>query len=331
MRQYTKDLTAGAGTYSVTVTDASNCTKTITGLTITEPMGIVGTSNITNAICNGGTGSINLSVNGGASGYTYVWSNLATTQDLTNVGTGSYSVTITDANNCTKTYSNLMITEPAAIATSTSIVDITCNGMSNGSINLSVSGGTGAYTYAWSNTATTEDLSALGAGTYAVTVTDANNCTSTLTGLTVNEPTAITAIPNITNVSCNGGNDGSVMVTATGGTGGPYSMSWSTGSSAGLAAGSYTVTVSDGNGCSNMATYTVNEPTVLLAIPAVAQPIACSGGMGALTATIGGGTAPYTTVWTDAAGGVNQIFQILENDTFLLNVSYFCQQALVDV
>ena len=292
-----QDLTAGAGTYSVTVTDASNCTKTITGLTITEPMGIVGTSNITNAICNGGTGSINLSVNGGASGYTYVWSNLATTQDLTNVGTGSYSVTITDANNCTKTYSNLMITEPAAIATSTSIVDITCNGMSNGSINLSVSGGTGAYTYTWSNTATTEDLSALGAGTYAVTVTDANNCTSTLTGLTVNEPTAITAIPNITNVSCNGGTDGGIGLIVTGGTSG-YSYMWNNSSTSpalsNVGAGAYSVTITDGNNCTeSVAGLAITEPTALQ-LTAALNEHACNGNDGSINVAPSGGTAPYT-------------------------------------
>ena len=293
----TQDLTAGAGTYSVTITDANNCTKAVTGLTITEPTAIVGTTSITNATCNGGTGSIDLTVTGGGSGYSYVWSNTAITQDLINVVAGTYSVTVTDVNNCSKVYSNITIGQPTAITTSTSVTDISCNGAADGTINLSVSGGTGSYSYNWNNTATTQDLSNLATGIYAVTITDTNNCTSTVSNLTINEPSAISVTNVITNVSCNGMADGSINLTASGGAGG-YTYLWSnntTGSSlSGVGTGTYSVTITDVNNCTKTITnLTITEPAALQLTAALNQH-ACNGNDGSINVAPSGGTAPYT-------------------------------------
>ncbi len=140
----------------------------------------------TNVSCNGANdGSINLTVTGGASctAYTFNWSNGATTEDVSNLRAGTYSVTVTDANGCSTT-SSFTLTEPALLvssgvaATYVCGTNVSCNGANDGSINLTVTGGASctAYTFNWSNGATTEDVSNLTAGNYSVTITDANGC-----------------------------------------------------------------------------------------------------------------------------------------------------------
>jgi hypothetical protein len=170
-----------AGTYSVTATDANGCTNTLSGITVTEPATSISLSAITtNVNCFGGsTGSnINLTVNGGTSGYTYMWSNSETTQNISAIPAGTYSVTVTDANSCTSVLSKT-IDQPTAITLSTTFVNQSCPGANDGTITLTVSGGTTGYTYLWSNTATTQNISGLTAGSYSVTVTDAKSCTAT--------------------------------------------------------------------------------------------------------------------------------------------------------
>ena len=213
----TQDLSGRtAGTYTVTVTDANGCTKSISA-TITQPTLVVLSSTVTNVACNGGnTGSVDLTVSGGVSPYTYVWSNAATTQDLSGLTAGTYTVTVTDANGCTKTTS-ATISENSTLAATTTTVPVTCNGGSNGSIDLTVSGGTSPYTYLWSNGATTQDLTGRTAGTYTVTVTDALGCTKS-TSATIIEPTAIALTTAVTNVLCNGAATGSIDLSVSGGT-----------------------------------------------------------------------------------------------------------------
>ena len=180
---------------------------------------------------------------------------------------GSYSQTVTDANGCTSV-SPYIVTQPAALVASiTSQTNVSCNGGANGAIDLSVSGGVSPYTYTWNNSATTEDLSGLAAGTYNVIVSDANNTTSTAS-TTITEPTAIAIADAITNVSANGLSDGAIDITVSGGTS-PYVFVWSNASTtedlSGLAAGSYSVTITDANTCSATANYTVTQPAGPLA------------------------------------------------------------------
>ncbi|MDY2586523.1 HYR-like domain-containing protein, partial [Winogradskyella aquimaris] len=149
------------------------------------------TENITDVLCRSeATGSIDVTVSGGNPPYTYSWNNGSTTEDLINVIAGNYTVTITDANDCIISQ-DFTINQPAQGLTSTrSINDVVCNGDSTGSVDLTVNGGTPPYTFLWSNGSTSEDISDLFAGTYNVTITDANGCTTT-NSATVTEPDAV--------------------------------------------------------------------------------------------------------------------------------------------
>ena len=163
---------------------------------------------------------------GGTAPYSYAWSNKVTTEDMMGLTAGTYNVTVTDAHGCTATTS-ATVTEPTAISTSATTTDVSCNGAANGSVDLTVTGGTSPYTYTWSNSATTQDMTGLSAGKYDVTVTDAHGCTANAS-VTLTEPTSLSASATAGNVSCNGGSDGSVDLTVTGGTA-PYTYAWSNG------------------------------------------------------------------------------------------------------
>ncbi|MBL0018561.1 MAG: SprB repeat-containing protein [Bacteroidetes bacterium] len=145
-------------------------------------------------------------------------------------------MTVTDANGCTST-SSFTLTEPAILASSgvpatfNCGYNVTCNGATNGSINFTATGGCAPYAFVWSTGATTEDVSALGAGTYGVTVTDANGITTT-NSFTLTQPAVLASsgIPATFscgyNVTCNGATNGSINFTATGGCA-PYAFLWS--------------------------------------------------------------------------------------------------------
>ncbi len=324
-----------AGTYSVTVTDANGC-STSSSFTLTEPAQLLSSGVAATYVCGhnvscagSNDGSINLTVTGGASctAYTYLWSNGATTEDVSNLTAGSYSVTITDANGCSTT-SNFTLTEPDELrvrsitsATFECGYNISCNGASDGSIDLTPEGGATcvAYTYNWSNGATTEDLSGLTAGTYSVTITDANGC-STTASITLTEPALLQSSGIAatyacgTNVSCNGASDGSINLTATGGADcRAYTFNWSNGATtedvSNLTAGTYSVTVTDANGCSTTSSFTLTQPALLQSSGIAATyvcgtNVSCNGasdGSINLSATGGADCAAYSYAWSNGA------------------------------
>lgn len=306
----TEDLTSRpAGVYNLTVTDAGGCTQTATA-TILQPTALSASAVTTNVACFGGTtGAVNLTVTGGTTPYTYAWSGpssfTATTEDLTGRSAGTYNVTITDGSNCTTT-ATASITQPAVLAATNTVTNVTCNGSSTGAVNLTVTGGVTPYTFAWTGpssfTATTEDLTARPAGTYNVTVTDGNACTTTSTA-TINQPTAITASATNTSVSCNAGSNGTITVTASGGTA-PYTYSsngttfQASNSFTGLTAGTYTLTVKDANNCTQTTTTTITQPNALVATPTITNVLCNGASTGSVTLAVTGGTSPYTYSWT---------------------------------
>lgn len=223
---------------------------------LTSNAPIIILDSIISVTCNGGnSGSIFITPNGGTPPYNYLWSNGATTQNITGLSVGNYSVTITDAFGCTATASKALDDANTAL----SIIGITCNGENDGAINAVQNGGASPYSYAWNNGATTQNITGLSAGTYSVIVTDANGCTSSSSG-NVSQPNQIIIIDSIISVTCNGPNSGSIYITPNGGTP-PYNYSWSNGATtqniSGLSVGNYSVIVIDANGCSANASTTV--------------------------------------------------------------------------
>ncbi len=294
-----------AGTYTVLVTDNLGCDTTSTVI-ITEPQPLTATISTNNVSCNGGNdGSATVSVSGGTAGYTYSWSSGGNLSTETNLSAGNYSVTITDANNCSITQ-NFTISEPPALTIA--IVDsgmVSCNGYNDGFAVASGSGGTTPYTFVWNSIPTAINDSAynLGPGTYSVMVIDSNNCTAT-TGVTITQPPLLySSAFVIATPLCNGDANGSVAVSAYGGTQ-PYTYTWNTSpvqtndTAINLTAGTYDVVVSDNNGCTDTSSVTLTQPALLQASISTVNHVNCYGGTdGSATATGVGGTPPYSYSW----------------------------------
>ncbi len=299
-----------AGTYSVTVIDASGCSESVT-LSVSEPPALTLTETHTNLLCNGiNTGSISALATGGVTPYSFSWTDGATTANRTNLAVGTYTVRVTDANGCQQVLasSTVSLTQPSALAVSQSVTAVTCIGTATGRINLSVSGGTGVYGYAWNTGANTALLTSLTAGLYSATVTDGNSCSVAVQQL-VTEPSALTTSLVQQDIRCNGAATGQLTVGATGGTA-PYSFSWSDGvggqSRTTLTAGIYSVTVTDANGCAQLLSATLVQPTALTLL-AEGTPVLCAAGAtGNISTTATGGTGPYNYAWNDGNANANR-------------------------
>ncbi|MBL7787756.1 MAG: DUF11 domain-containing protein, partial [Chitinophagales bacterium] len=256
-----------AGTYSVTVTESATCTA-VTSYTVNEPTALSVVCSKTDVTTNGGSdGTASVNATGGTSPYTYLWSSGETASSISGKTAGTYSVTVTDNNGCSDQCTTT-IQEPGCNLSISSIsgTDVSCNGGSDGTANVTASGNLSPVTYLWSNGETTASISGLTTGTYTVTVTENATCTA-VTSYTVNEPTTLSVVCSKTDVTTNGGSDGTASVNATGGTS-PYTYLWSSGETAssisGKTAGTYTVTVTDDNGCTAMCAQTITEPGVTL-------------------------------------------------------------------
>ncbi|PCJ82907.1 MAG: hypothetical protein COA57_12670, partial [Flavobacteriales bacterium] len=294
-----------AGTYNVIVTDSNGCISTA-DTTISEPSAISLLLSSTDANCNSTCdGSASVTASGGTPGYNYLWSDGQTGSVAGGLCVGMYSVTATDANGCTAVDS-VTISEPAALSISTSDTHVSCNSFCDGSATATASGGTAPYSYSWSSGGTASMELTLCAGSYAVTVTDANGC-SVSDSVLIAEPTAISLTTSAVDANCDSAN-GNATVSALGGMP-PYTYLWNDGgaqataSATGLAAGVYSVTVTDSTGCSVTATTSVNNiggPT--LNISAVSD-VSCNGGSdGSATVTASGAATPFTYLWNDAGG-----------------------------
>ncbi len=234
------------GVYSVTVTDNNGCSG-ISSIIISEPATLTVNINGNDASCGNQNGSVSANAVGGSGPYTYVWSNSVSGSTQNGLAGGTYTVTATDNSGCVTTGS-VTISESLSFTLSGSVQDVTCNGGSDASINVTVIGGTPPYSYDWNNNETTEDISGLGAGNYILFVTDANDCTGGIS-FNVNEPNPISINMQVTNSN---NDNGSISAQTTGGIA-PYTWQWSNGATGvfanNLAPGIYSVTVTDANGC----------------------------------------------------------------------------------
>lgn len=291
------------GLYRVIITDAHGC-ESRDSVFVSEPLPLAVTVSSTNVGCSGGnTGSITLSVTGGTGAYTYTWSpNVSSGPTVSNAGTGTYYVTVTDANGCSLVDSATIIQPTSTLTMSALVTDMTCHDANNGSISTLVSGGTGSYTYAWTGSPlTTPSLNGLSAGTYTVTVTDAGGCTATASG-TITNPSAITSTTAGTDLTCSGAANGSATVSSVSGGTGPYTYLWSTFEATqtitGLSGGVYRVIITDAHGCQHRDSAIVNEPLPVTATLSVTQ-ISCNNANdGSITVVASGGTGTLTYLWT---------------------------------
>ncbi|MES2622743.1 MAG: gliding motility-associated C-terminal domain-containing protein [Bacteroidota bacterium] len=300
--QNTEDISSlSGGTYYVIIKDANGC-ESRDSVIISEPLAMTLSTVVTNVLCfNSLTGFIDLSVSNGAGGYTYLWSNNEVTEDISNLAAGNYSVVVTDANLCTASVS-ATVTQPTPLLVTASVIDVQCGGNNDGSVSLSVFGGTPAYTFLWSNNATTQNVQNLSAGPISVTVTDANGCSTSGTYVIAGASGAITSTITGTNVLCNGSNTGSATVVANGGSL-PYTYLWSnfqaTSTINGLDGGTYYVIITDANGCTRRDSVIITEPSPFIISVASANISCFNANDGAIDLTVSGASQPYTYLWSN--------------------------------
>ena len=267
---------------------------------------IILSSTSTNLSCSlANNGSINLSAIGGVSPLSYIWSNGSTTQDISNLSSGYYNVTVTDAVGQTES-STFYISEPSPIIITYTVNSTSQAGFSDGSIFTTVSGGTAPYSFSWQGpngySASTQDIQNLIAGTYFFYVIDVNGC-SELFSIVVGEgqltPLQVNAVTS--GIDCFGNNNGSIDLTVSDGAT-PYSFIWNNGAItddlSNLAAGTYTVTVTDAAGQSYTSSYTIIEPSEITATYTVTNVTTSAGNDGAIDLITSGGVAPYLYYWS---------------------------------
>ncbi|HRI26593.1 MAG TPA: choice-of-anchor L domain-containing protein [Chitinophagales bacterium] len=300
-------LAAGT-TYTVSLTDAANCTISIDVSVSADPVPSVLIDVIVPSTCGDPNGSMSVLPSGGEAPYSYSWSGnpgLNSTTN-TNLAAGNYTVTLTDGNGCTATVTGNIATSAPPLVTQGATTNASC-GLSNGSMTFTVSGGTAPYSYLWSHDDTVNAPTATGiaSGSYTVTVTDANGCTSFQVNSIGDTTPPTLAVNNVTDATC-GQNNGSITFSASGGTG-SYTYNWSpntaTGPSAsGLGQGSYSVTVTDGAGCTaTLSADVAASDAPVLAIGSTTD-ATCGDANGSITFTTTNGTAPYSYSWSNAGG-----------------------------
>lgn len=316
-----------AGTYTFHVRDSNGCISDTT-LTITQPTPIVVSVTKTNVLCNGGSsGTVTVTASGGTPGYTYASDGNAYTSSniLTGLTAGIHTIHTKDANGCIKD-TNINITEPTLLVLGYTLIQPLCNGDANGSLTMSASGGTAPYVYSLNSGPFTSITSynGLTAGTYALHIKDANNCTKDST-ITLSEPTALAFTLAISNVLCNGGNTGSVTVVASGGTP-AYTYAIDAGAFnssnvlSGLTAGLHTVHLKDANGCTKDSTISITQPAKLNLSYNATQPLCYGNNNGSITIIGIGGTIPYTYALNGGAFGSSSTFNGLSAGVDTLHI-----------
>lgn len=293
-----------SGNYTLTIAESGGCKYTGT-TTVTQPPPLTASITTKTITCNGGLSGATVTAAGGpttSTTYTYAWAPITgTNNSINNISPGTYSVTITDANSCTFT-KTVNITQPAPFQNTLTLVHATCNTFTNGQASSNMSGGTPAYSYTWLPVnVNASSVSGLGVGNYTLLVKDSKQCSYTQT-FSINQPAPITYSFTKTDEFCINA-DGTATVTVSGGNG-PYTYSWSTSPAqtssvaTGLAAGTYSVFVTDANNCKSTGFVTIGNISNMTATVPTKTNATCNGVCnGIATASISGGSAPYSYSW----------------------------------
>ncbi len=309
-----------AGVYIVTLTDSNGCSLAQT-VTVIQPELLTALTSSSDVTCFGfANGTAQTSVEGGTGPYSYQWSNGNNLPASQTLPAGSYTITVTDANSCSIVRS-IIISQPAQLLISGTAGAASCFGYSNGSIQINTEGGVQPYSYNWSNGSNSTFLQNIGAGTYVVTITDNQNCTSSQSYTIQQPPQLLLQQTSAVHISCYGSADGALSASAAGGTP-PYSIGWNTGvQSAGLAnlpAGTYTATVTDANACTAETSISLEQPPLFVLALASSDPV-CTTSDGSVTATATGGVPPYKYLW--ATGALTTEINGLEAGVYAITVT----------
>jgi gliding motility-associated-like protein len=301
--------TSATTTYVVSVTDGTCIASD--SVTIQYYNGYLSNMAGNNVGCNGGSdGNLVSTPSGGVAPYIFNWNtgqtSSGTTDTVFNLPAGSYSLTLTDANGCMQ-IDNFTLTVPPPLAISATSSDVTCFGYADGSINTTTTGGTTPYNYLWTGGATSASLTAIGSGSYAVTVTDASGCTASIAPVNIVEPAGISFITSSTAVSCYRGSNGTATVTITGGGTPPFLFTWSNGfqqsnttvsTNTGLSAGYAVFFISDNSSCIRTDSVLVTERDSFVITAFAIQNASCyNTADGIVVANVAGDTTNYQFNW----------------------------------
>lgn len=296
-----------AGVYTVNIADNGGCLASAT-VSIANPPAIVPTVTTVPSICtaNNGSAGVNIS-SGGTAPFTYTWSTspLQTTQTATNLAPGTYTVVVSDVNTCTAVATGTVAQQNSAwTLTAATPTNVSCYNGSDGAATFTINNpGTSTFTYSWTTSPSqnTQLASNLPAGTYTCAVTDNTGC-SLAVSVTVPQPMQLTVTTSQAPTICTA-SVGSATATPAGGTA-PYSYNWTSNPAqtasvaSNLPAGSYSVTVTDNNGCTTGSSVTIGTTIPTLTLTTSQAPTICTGAVGSASVTPTGGTAPYTYTWS---------------------------------
>ena len=295
------------GIYTVTITDSLGCV-TEDSIAISDPILLLNTSS-TNATCNGnGCDGLATAIASGPTAFTYLWSTTETTNSISNLCTGNYSVTATDSAGCTLTDFVTIVVNTFPSLTLNATLPL-CFGDCNGSI-LANASATSPLTYLWSTSETTSTITNVCLGWYSLTVTDSLGCASNDSVLVLQPDPVDITVTSSTNITCNADCDGSINSFASGGTL-PYNYLWSNNNSFpdlfNVCADTYTLTVTDSHNCTKQAVVTLSQPDSLI-VTLTSTDATCQGcNDGALISSVSGGTAPYNYFYTPVVADLNHV------------------------
>lgn len=303
-----------AGTHTVHIKDAAGCIKDSV-ITITEPAALQINYTLTRPLCNGdANGSISFSALGGTSPYIYALnsSSYTATTLYSSLSAGTYGLHIKDAKNC-RLDSNVQLTEPAPLGVSIAVNNVLCNGDTSGSVSVTASGGTIAYSYAIDAGAfgAVTTFTGLGAGSHTVHIKDANNCLKDTT-FTISQPNKLKISYSSTDPLCNGDANGTITIIGIGGTL-PYQYALGAGAFVstpgfnGLTASVYVLHVKDAHLCTRDSIITMSQPSKVTVTAAVTNVLCNGGNTGTVTITASGGITPYTYAYDAGSYGASNL------------------------
>lgn len=294
------------GEYIVTVSSPNTQCSISDTVTISEPTLIVLSGNYTDASCGNNNGSANVSANGGTGALSYQWNTnpVQNINSISNLSLGSYTCTVTDQNGCTADTTYQIVNVGSNMSATVSTTDAACNGGSDGTATINMAGGISPYSFVWTPSVSgASTATGLMAGIYQVDITDNTGCVKSIQ-FTISEPLAITATASITDASCFAGSDGSILATASGGSG-SYNYQWQSpvvnnALISAMPAGIYNLVITDIHGCQGQASFSISQPAVINAGLTVLN--RCLPLKGDITSNTGGGVPPYNYSWSPGGG-----------------------------